>query len=183
MHPARIELYPDGCRRNEPVLLGHLVPRALEQPRHVSIEHVSLLARVADREAPVGDGFVPARDLLFVQVQGVEDPHVERISGEGPLERGDPLRFAARADEVESELGTYLGVLGVGEEGLTHHRDDLLVAMLPLRVLADDLVQTRVPRVLREDCRLGAVEPRSIIGEKADRRTEAQEVQISWIVL
>ena len=89
--------------------------------------------------------------------------------------------LVAAAHLGEAELGPRLAVVGIELRRLLHHRDDVVVAMLPLGILADDAVEPGKLGVPCEDLLLRGFEAAEVVVEETRRGPEAEELEVVGI--
>jgi hypothetical protein len=93
-------------------------------------------------------------------------------------ERRDAARLVAGADQVHAEVGPRFRVGRVELHGLAHHGDDLVVAVLPIRELTDNLVETRVLGVLAEHRLSHLFEARLVVREEANGGLHREKLEV-----
>ena len=116
--------------------------------------------------------------LAVELLEGVVRAHIEVIDLPPPLERFDAVGFVPRAGLPQAELGPCLLVARIESYGFLHHGDDVVVAVLPLRILPDDAEECAVLLVSREHFALGRLEARLVVGEQARRGAFAEELEV-----
>jgi hypothetical protein len=105
---------------------------------------------IANGETRAGHAHVFFGHDLFEELERVEHAHVVRVEREGAAQRGNRVRLAPSAHQVHSEARERHRVVRIEAHGFAHELDDLVVTVLPVGVLADDGVKSRVLGILVE---------------------------------
>ena len=173
-----VELDADRHLGRKAVVLDERRPGALEQRRHVALEHGLVALVVADGEARARRRTTYCFGMTFSKSSSVLKTRTLYGSSENArLSAVIDVRVASGADQIDAETRERLPVVGVELHRLVHHLDDLVVAMLPVRVFADDGVERRVLRVPARAPPAGLLEARPVVATKraAARRLESRK--------
>jgi hypothetical protein len=179
---VEVELDGNGGGRREHVVHLHRAPCLSEHARHVALEDGLLAFGVADLEDALLLARIGLRDPPPVQhLERVVDADVEVVALPGLLERLHAFRLVAGAGLREPELRPGLAVPRIERHGVLHHRDDVVVAVLPVGELGDRGVRVAVFLVPREHLALGGLEAGLVVREEARRRAQAEELELARV--
>ena len=134
-------LESNGPFGGEVIAPHHVGVRAAQHGHDVRLERRALLPLKAKDERRRGHILVVPRDDVVVEIQRVEDVHVEAVPPPSLAQRREPRGLIAHAQQVQAEHRVREGVLRVEGQRLARHAHDLWIPMLPLGVIADDAVE------------------------------------------
>ncbi len=179
MLPFGVHLDDRGGARDEHVVDFHRCPRLCEHSRDVALENRFFAPRVPDVEDTIPGALVLLRDPLPIkELERVVHAYVEVVFLPGAFERGHSRGLVPRARLHHAKLSPRLAVARVDDHGVVHHRDDVCVAVFPLRVLRNDSVRLAELFVSREHFLLRFFESRAVVREKARCSPKAQELEV-----
>ncbi len=170
-----IELDADRRRRRVAVALAQARVGRLGDVEHVGRQHRRLVAVQHRLEGAAAHALVLAQGVE--QVEGVLDPHVERVAGEGALEARAPAGHVAQAQAVEPEQAVAAPGARVERQRLLGEAHRLAVEAVLHRHLGEGVVELGVARVHREAARHRGREGRLVAAQEVGRGERHQGLE------
>ncbi len=172
---ARVEL--DAYRLIDAVAIALAVVRAglLRQVEQVRRQQVGFVAMEHQRDAVPFDDFVIGKRIE--QIEGVLDPDVERIAGEGRLEVLPPALHGADAQLIEPEQPVAAPGALIHLHGPFGEVDGIVVETVAHRELGERVVELGIARVDGQAALDDGREAVCVIGEEVHGRKNRQRVE------